>query len=98
MQLFEEALKYLPKYIEIALVTQRGSKGDFSRANFTIGTHAMGLGGNFKPPSLWWMNQHRIWNSTEGKIGNQIDGWRERGKPPFLQVLWQTLLPGNPSL
>ncbi len=40
-QLFEEAQKYMPKEIKIALVMQGKMIGDYKEADFIIGTHAL---------------------------------------------------------
>ena len=41
LQLYEEACKHLPKSIKIALVMQGADKGDYTQADFIIGTHAL---------------------------------------------------------
>ncbi len=41
LQLYEEAVKFLPKSIKIALVMQGNNKGDHKDADFIIGTHAL---------------------------------------------------------
>lgn len=41
LQLYEEALKHLPKSVSIALVMQNNSIGDYRNADFIIGTHAL---------------------------------------------------------
>ena len=40
-QLFEEARKYLSNFLNLALVTQKNSIGDYKEADFIIGTHAL---------------------------------------------------------
>ncbi|MDD5359073.1 MAG: ATP-dependent DNA helicase RecG [Sulfurovaceae bacterium] len=40
-QLYEEAIKFLPKSIKIALVMQSKNIGDYKEADFIIGTHAL---------------------------------------------------------
>ncbi len=41
LQLYEEAQKYLPNYIKIALVMQGKDEGNYKEADFIIGTHAL---------------------------------------------------------
>jgi ATP-dependent DNA helicase RecG len=41
LQLYEEAVKHLPKEMSIALVMQGKNEGDYKRADFIIGTHAL---------------------------------------------------------
>ena len=40
-QLYEEAVKYLKNYLDIAFVTQKNSIGDYTKADLIIGTHAL---------------------------------------------------------
>ncbi len=40
-QLFDEAQKFLPNHLKIALLTQSDKKGDLSQSDFIIGTHAL---------------------------------------------------------
>ncbi len=41
LQLYEEACKHLPSYVKIALVMQGADEGDYPKADFIIGTHAL---------------------------------------------------------
>ena len=41
LQLYEEALKHLPKSVKVALVMQGKNRGDYLVADFIIGTHAL---------------------------------------------------------
>ncbi|MFA5502087.1 MAG: ATP-dependent DNA helicase RecG [Sulfurovaceae bacterium] len=41
LQLYEEAIKYLPKEMKVALVMQGKMIGDYGEADFIIGTHAL---------------------------------------------------------
>ena len=41
LQIYEEAIKFLPKNINIALVMQGKNIGDYKEADFIIGTHAL---------------------------------------------------------
>lgn len=40
-QLFDEAQKFLPNHLKIALLTQSDKKGDLVQSDFLIGTHAL---------------------------------------------------------
>ena len=41
LQLYEEACKHLPNSVKVALVMQGGEEGDYRKADFIIGTHAL---------------------------------------------------------
>ena len=41
LQLYEEALKHLPSGVNVALVMQGKEEGDYPKADFIIGTHAL---------------------------------------------------------
>ncbi len=41
LQLYEEAVKFLPKSVKIALVMQGNNRGEYKDADFIIGTHAL---------------------------------------------------------
>lgn len=61
IQLYEEACKHLPKNIQIALVMQGNNVGDYTKADFIIGTHALLYKKDLPKASLVMVDeQHRF--------------------------------------
>jgi len=61
LQLYEEACKHLPKYIKVALVMQGKDRGDYTDADFIIGTHALLFKEDLPQASLVMVDeQHRF--------------------------------------
>ena len=61
LQLYEEACKYLPSFVDIALVMQNKEEGDYLNANFIIGTHALLYKENLPTAPLVMVDeQHRF--------------------------------------
>lgn len=61
LQLYEEACKYLPKEVNIALVMQGKDEGDYTQADFIIGTHALLYKEDLPEASLVMVDeQHRF--------------------------------------
>ena len=61
MQLYEEAVKHLPADVEVALVMQSREEGDYLRADFIIGTHALLYKDDLpKAPLVMVDEQHRF--------------------------------------
>ncbi len=60
-QLFEEATKYLSKFLKVALITQKKEIGDYKSADFIIGTHALLYRDDLPKVSLVMVDeQHRF--------------------------------------
>ena len=60
-QLYEEAIKYLPSTVDIALVMQGRYEGDYREAHFIIGTHAILYKDDLpKAPLVMVDEQHRF--------------------------------------
>ncbi|SFV62887.1 ATP-dependent DNA helicase RecG [hydrothermal vent metagenome] len=60
-QLYEEATKYLPSTVDIALVMQGRSEGNYREAHFIIGTHAILYKDDLpKAPLVMVDEQHRF--------------------------------------
>ena len=84
LQIYEEATKFLPKYMKIALIKQRDSKGDYLSADFIIGTHALLYKDDMPTAPLIMVDeQHRFGTKQRVKL-EQIVAQGER-KPHFLQ-------------
>jgi len=84
LQLYEEACKYLPKEVDIALVMQGKDEGDYTKADFIIGTHALLYKEDLPEASLVMVDeQHRFGTkqraSLESLVGN------DEKKPHYLQ-------------
>ena len=61
LQLHEEACKHLPKSVKVALVMQGRDKGDYTEADFIIGTHALLYKEDLPEASLVMVDeQHRF--------------------------------------
>ena len=78
-QLYEEATKYLPATIEIALVMQGRDEGDYREADFIIGTHAILYKDDMpKAPLVMVDEQHRFGTNQrqllESMASTTIDG------------------------
>ncbi len=84
LQIYEEATKFLPKYMKIALIKQRDSKGDYLSADFIIGTHALLYKDDMPTAPLIMVDeQHRFGTKQRVKL-EQIVAQGKR-KPHFLQ-------------
>ena len=61
LQLYEEACKHLPKHVKVALVMQGKNEGDYTQADFIIGTHALLFKDDLPQASLMMVDeQHRF--------------------------------------
>jgi ATP-dependent DNA helicase RecG len=84
MQIYEEAIKFLPKSMKIALVKQSKSQGDYTKADFIIGTHAILYKDNMpKVPLVMVDEQHRFGTKQRAVLENMMAN--EEQKPHFLQ-------------
>lgn len=82
-QLFEEAQKFLPKDMKIALVTNKSKKEDLSEYEFIIGTHAL-LYREFKEIVLVMIDeQHRFGTAQRNMLSKLMESSSKR--PHFLQ-------------
>ncbi len=84
MQIYEEAQKYLPKEITIALVMQGNEEGDYHEASFIIGTHALLYKEDLPQASLVMVDeQHRFGTKQRAMLEQMMAQGRK--KPHFLQ-------------
>ncbi len=68
-QLYEEAKKFISKFINIALVTQKVVIGDYKSADFIIGTHALLYKEDLPKVSLVMVDeQHRFGVNQRAKL------------------------------
>jgi len=89
MQLYEEAVKYLPVDINVALVMQSREEGDAMTADFIIGTHALLYKDNLPKASLVMVDeQHRFGTKQRHLLellaSENVEGSEER-RAHFLQ-------------
>jgi len=84
MQIYEEAQKFLPKNIKVALVKQSDSQGDYTTADFIIGTHAILYKDDMpKAPLVMVDEQHRFGTKQRASLEQMMA--RDEQKPHFLQ-------------
>ena len=68
-QLFSEAKKYLDKFLNLAFVSQKSSIGDYTKADFIIGTHALLYKDNLPKAALVMVDeQHRFGVNQRAKL------------------------------
>jgi len=85
LQLYDEAKKYLPKHIKIALVMQgKKSKEKYQEADFIIGTHAILHKKDLPEASLVMIDeQHRFGTKQRQTLDAMMS--KEKKKPHFIQ-------------
>ncbi len=84
LQLYEEACKYLPKEVNIALVMQGKDEGDYLEADFIIGTHALLYKEDLPQASLVMVDeQHRFGTKQRASLEALAGG--DEKKPHYLQ-------------
>jgi len=68
-QLLEEAKKYLSDFLSIAFVTQKVTEGDYTKADFIIGTHALLYKDDLPKVALVMVDeQHRFGTNQRAKL------------------------------
>ena len=83
-QIYEEALKYLPKDMKVALVMQGKVEGDYKSADFIIGTHALlYLDDLPKVPLVMVDEQHRFGTNQRALLEAIVSKGEKR--PHYLQ-------------
>lgn len=84
VQLYEEAMKYLPSYVNIALVMQGNNIGDYKNADFIIGTHAIIYKDDLPMASLVMVDeQHRFGTNQRKALESLVSNGDKR--PHFIQ-------------
>jgi len=84
IQLYEEALKHLPKEIKIALVMQGKNEGDYLTADFIIGTHAILFKEDIPKASLVMVDEQHRFGTKQRAILEAMMA-KEEQKPHYLQ-------------
>jgi len=83
-QIYQEAKKYLPKSLSIALVMQNGIEGDYKSADFIIGTHALLYLKDLPQASLVMVDeQHRFGTNQRAMLEAMVS--QEERRPHYLQ-------------
>ncbi|HQR73485.1 MAG TPA: ATP-dependent DNA helicase RecG [Sulfurovum sp.] len=89
LQLYEEACKYLPNEVNIALVMQGNHQGDYRSADFIIGTHALLYKEDLPEVSLVMIDeQHRFGTKQRQSLevlAGEADATQTTKKPHFIQ-------------
>ncbi len=84
LQLYEEAIKHLPKSVNIALVMQGKNQGDYVEADFIIGTHALLYKEDLPEASLVMVDeQHRFGTKQRASLEALVA--KGDNKPHFIQ-------------
>ncbi len=83
-QLYEEATKFLSPFLKLAFVSQKRVEGDYTKADFVIGTHALLYKDDLPNASLVMVDeQHRFGANQRAKLDALT---KKEGKSPhFLQ-------------
>jgi len=86
VQLYEDACKYLPKEVKIALVMQGKNRANYLEADFIIGTHALLYKDDLPQASLVMVDeQHRFGTKQRYELENLAVLDNNKRKPHFLQ-------------
>jgi ATP-dependent DNA helicase RecG len=84
LQLYEEACKHLPKSVKVALVMQGKDEGDYTEADFIIGTHALLFKEDLPQASLVMVDeQHRFGTKQRQSLEALVSA--DDKKPHFIQ-------------
>lgn len=84
LQLYEEAQKYLPKEVSIALLMQGKKEGVYTEADFIIGTHALLYKEDLPKASLVMVDeQHRFGTKQRASLEALVSSGQK--KPHFIQ-------------
>jgi len=84
LQLYEEATKFLPSYVNTVLIMQGKKEVDYSEADFIIGTHALIFKEDLPQASLVMVDeQHRFGTKQRQTLETLMSS--EGKKPHFIQ-------------
>lgn len=84
VQIYEEAMKFLPKCMKIALVKQGKTEGDYVNADFVVGTHALLYKEDLPKASLVMVDEQHRFGTKQRAMLEQMMGSKEE-KPHYLQ-------------
>jgi len=84
MQIYEEAVTYLPEHMSVALVKQGKAEGEYLSADFIVGTHAILYKDDMPKASLVMVDeQHRFGTKQRAMLEAMMAS--DDKKPHFLQ-------------
>jgi len=83
-QLYEEATKYLSEFLNLALVTQKVNDGDYTEADFIIGTHALLYKEDLPKASLVMIDEQHRFGAGQRAMLDTLSKQGENS-PHFLQ-------------
>jgi len=84
LQLYEEACKHLPSHVKIALVMQGNNQGDYTTADFIVGTHALLYKEELPKAALVMVDeQHRFGTKQRASLEFLVS--KGEKKPHFIQ-------------
>ncbi|ADV45924.1 ATP-dependent DNA helicase RecG [Nitratifractor salsuginis] len=83
-QLYEEACKYLPRELKVALVMQGNSEGDYREADFIIGTHALLYLEDLPEAALVMVDEQHRFGTKQRALLEALVSQGER-RPHYLQ-------------
>jgi ATP-dependent DNA helicase RecG len=84
LQLYEEAMKFLPKSVKVALVMQGKNEGSVEEADFILGTHALLYMENLPQASLVMVDEQHRFGTGQRQHLDALSSEDER-KPHYLQ-------------
>ncbi|BDY13499.1 ATP-dependent DNA helicase RecG [Hydrogenimonas cancrithermarum] len=87
-QLYEEAKKWLPDFVDVALVTQSREAGEMQTAHLIVGTHALLYRDLPEAPLIMVDEQHRFGTEQRKMLERLVSKNRpssKKAKPHFLQ-------------
>ena len=83
-QLYEEANKYLSKFLNVALLTQKNSIGNYKEADFIIGTHALLYKDDLPKASLVMIDEQHRFGAAQRAALDKLS-MQDNKSPHFLQ-------------
>ncbi|MBU1667907.1 ATP-dependent DNA helicase RecG [bacterium] len=84
VQIYDEAVKFLPQSMSIALVKQGKTEGDYLTADFVVGTHALLYKEDLPKASLVMVDEQHRFGTKQRAILEQLMSSKEE-KPHYLQ-------------
>lgn len=84
LQLYEEAKKYLPPDIDIALLSQSSSKGDYKSADFIIATHSILYKDDVPKASLVMVDEQHRFGTQQRAMLEAMVSYEDR-RPHYIQ-------------
>lgn len=85
LQLYEEAMKFLPKSMSVALVMQSKNIGDYKEADFIIGTHALLYKDDLPQVDLVMIDEQHRFGTNQRNLLSKISSRKDNKKAHMLQ-------------